>query len=395
VGLFQNIFRQRDRIKAENYAQSFFKVFNGYSPVFTNAPGSIYEMLQIRAAIHAFANNCGKLIPEIKGSAYKNFEKTLQSQPNPFMDTFKFIYRIATILSVNNNAFIVPIEDDFGHIIGLYPLNPQICEILDYNKTPYLRYTFANGERAAIELSRCGILNQFQLNDEFFGENNQVLTPTIKLIHSQNEGIVNSIKNSAFVRFLAKLMNPGTKSEDIEKERKSFSTKNLSSENHSGLLIYGSTFSELQQIKNEPYSINAAQMKQINESVSNYFGVSEKIMRNEYDEDGWNAFYEGKIAPFALQLSLVVSNMMFTARERAHGNSVVFTTNRLQYTSNKVKLELSKTFLDRGVMMVNEVRELWSLPALEDGDTRFIRKEYADVDDLGKEFEQDEPTENE
>ena len=31
--------------------------------------------------------------------------------------------------------------------------------------------------------------------------------------------------------------------------------------------------------------------------------------RNKFDENTWNAYYEGKIEPFAIQLSLVMTNM--------------------------------------------------------------------------------------
>ena len=106
MGLFEKIFR---RPRGTIQTDGFFELLNGYTPVFTNAPESLYEMELTRAAIHSFANFCSKLKPEISGTAYNNLERVLQFRPNPFMDTSKFIYRIATILSVNNTCFIVPI----------------------------------------------------------------------------------------------------------------------------------------------------------------------------------------------------------------------------------------------------------------------------------------------
>ena len=46
------------------------------------------------------------------------------------------------------------------------------------------------------------------------------------------------------------------------------------------------------------------------------------ILQNKYTEDEWNAYYEGKIEPFAIQLSLVMSNMTYTARELSFGNAI-------------------------------------------------------------------------
>ena len=174
MGVFETIFR---RPKSDLVPTGYFKMLNGYTPVFTNAPESVYEMEITRAAIHSFASFCSKLKPEISGSAKKHLERTLQFKPNPFQDTTKFIYRVATILAVNNTAFIVPIEDEFGGLVGYYPLLPQNCEVLDVGGVPYLRYTFSNGQRAAIEFDRVGVLTQFQYSDDFSGKQTRPCAP--------------------------------------------------------------------------------------------------------------------------------------------------------------------------------------------------------------------------
>ena len=59
----------------------------------------------------------------------------------------------------------------------------------------------------------------------------------MQLIHTQNEGIINAVKNSANIRFLAKVANM-LKPEDIKKERKRFTEDNISADNDSGMIIY-------------------------------------------------------------------------------------------------------------------------------------------------------------
>lgn len=359
-------------------------MLNGYTPVFTNAPESVYEMEITRAAIHSFATFCSKLKPEITGSAKKRLERTLQFRPNPFQDTTKFLYRLATILAVNNTAFIVPLEDEFGGIAGYYPLLPQNCEVLEVGGAPFLRYTFSNGQRAAIEFDRVGILTQFQYSDDFFGEDNRALRPTMQLIHANNQGIINGVKNSASIRFLARIANM-LSPEDIRKERERFTEDNLSADNQSGMIIYDQKFADVKQVDSKPFTVNAVQMGQINENVFNYFGTSAGIIQNKYTEDEWNAYYEGKIEPFALQLSLVMSNMTFTPREIAHGNAIVFTANRLQYASNQTKLNISTQLFDRGLLNRNGVMDIWNMAHVEGGEKYYIRKEYTEVSQLGKE----------
>lgn len=380
MGLFEKIFgKSKKSLEVANY----FKTLSAYSPVFTTYDGGVYEMELTRAAVHSFALACSKLKPEMQGAAYSQLGKRLAYRPNPWMDTSKFIYRLATIFAVQNNAFIVPIENDLGAITGYYPILPQNSEIIDYEGEAYLRYTFASGQRAAIELSRVGILNQYQYKDDFFGEDNKPLFPTMQLIHTQNQGIINGVKNSANVRFLARIANV-LKPEDIKKERDRFTEDNLSSDNKSGMIIYDNKFADLKQVDSKPFIINSLQMEQINESVFNYFGTSKKILQNNFNEDEWNAFYEGKIEPFAIQLSLVLSNMTYSQAQLDKGNAIVFSANRLQYASNNTKLNVSTQLFDRGLITRNGVMDIWNMPHVEGGDKYYIRKEYTEVDKLNE-----------
>ena len=63
------------------------------------------------------------------------------------------------------------------------------------------------------------------------------------------------------------------------------------------------------------------------------------------------------------------------------GSGVIATANRLQYMSNKDKLEVSSQMLDRGIFSLNEVREIWNLAPVDGGDVRIIRGEYYTTDE--------------
>ena len=108
--------------------------------------------------------------------------------------------------------------------------------------------------------------------------------------------------------------------------------------------------------------------------------ANEDVMTNKAYGDAWSAFYEGAIEPFAIQFSEVMTKMLFTFREQGSGNSIMLTANRLQYMTNKDKLDVSSQLLDRGVMSINDIREIWNLPPVEGGDVRIIRGEYYDTD---------------
>ena len=71
--------------------------------------------------------------------------------------------------------------------------------------------------------------------------------------------------------------------------------------------------------------------------------------------------------------------MLFTFREQAAGAAVMATANRLQYLTNADKLNVSAQLLDRGIMSINDVRDIWNLPPVDGGDERMIRAEYVNI----------------
>lgn len=379
MGLLEKIFpRHGEAEKVEGY----FKTLTAYTPVFTTFEGGVYEVMQTRAAIHAFANHISKLKPEIVGSRNEKLARILSHRPNPYMNTSQFLYRVATIYAATNNAFIVPLYGaDYQTITGYYPLCPDRVEIVTVKGNPYLRYTFASGQRAAIELERAGILTQMQYQNDFFGDSNAgIINPTLQMIDIQNQGIIQAVKNGASVRFIAKLAQT-LKDTTIREERKRLREENLAAENSGGIFLVDAKYSDVRQIDSKSFVVDAEQMRLINENVYNYFGVNEAILQNKFNEEQFNAWYEGKLEPFIVQLGLALTNMTFTDHEIAFGNEIMFSANRLQYASTNSKLLVSQQLFDRGILSQNDVCDIWQLPHIEGGDRRYIRGEYKDNGD--------------
>lgn len=380
MGLFDRLFGNRPKVKEADY-QGFFKMLDGYKPHFTTFSGGIYESDLIRAAINARATHVSKLKVEMLGSARPALQAKMKHGPNQFQTWSQFMYRLSTILDINNTAFIVPVYDQFGEPSGVFCPVPHRCEVIQYNNIPYLRYEFGWGEKAAIELEYCGIMTKFQYKHDLFGETNAALIPTMDLIHIQDQGIKEGVKSAATYRFMASVTN-FTKTEDLAKERQRFTEENLSRDaKGGGLLLFPNTYRDIKQIDVKPWVIDAEQLKVIQQNVFEYFGVNEDILTNKAYGDAWTAFYEGAIEPFAIQFSEVMTKMFFTLREQSNGNEIIATSNRLQYLSNTEKLNVSSQLLDRGVISLNDAREIWNLPPVDGGDIRVIRGEYYNADE--------------
>lgn len=378
MGLFSSI---RKKEKMESKVDSYFQTLTAYSPTFTTFEGSLYEMELTRAAIHSFATHCSKLKPEVRGSGNKAFERTMQFKPNPLMDTKKYLYRLATSYAVDNTTFIAPLFDaSYEKIVGFYPLATPKARIVDYDGIKYIRYEFEPGNFGAFRLDEAGIMNQFQYKNEIFGESNACLYPTMELINTNNQGIIEGVKSSATLRFLAKIAQT-LRPEDLEKERKRFVESNFSSSNAGGVMLIDAKYEDVKQLQTNQFTVDSAQMSQIKENVFNYFGTNDAILQNKFNSDEWNAYYEGKIEPWAIEASLVHTNMKFSQKEIAFGNDIIFTANRLQYASNKEKLDIVSQLFDRGFLTHNQGLEIFNMANIgEIGDRRFIRKEYGLAD---------------
>lgn len=386
MGLFDRIFGNRPKEPKER-VQETFKMLNGYTPRFTSFGGSVYESELIRSAINARATHMSKLKVETYGAARPALQTKLKNNPNEFQTWSQFQYRLSTLLDVHNTAFITPIWDQFGQPSGIYTPLPNHCEIVQSDGIPYLRYTFSNGQKAAVELEFCGIMTKYQYRNDFFGESNDALKQTMELIHIQNQGIEEGVKSAATYRFMASLTN-FVKPEDLALERQRFTQENFSKDaKGGGILLFPNTYRDVKQVDVKPWVVDADQMKAIESNVFKYYGVNDDILTNHFSADTWSAFYEGAIEPFAIQESEVLKKMFFTLREQSQGNGVTVTANRLQYLSNNDKLNVSAQMADRGLMTRNEIREIWNLPPLPDplGSQLPVRGEYYNVGDENNE----------
>lgn len=378
MGLFEKIFG-RDTAPPRR-EETTFKLLSGYKPAFRTWGGELYEEELVRAAIDANARNTAKLRIIIQGEAKPKLQTQLRKRPNSFMTWYQFLYRLRTIWEMQNTAIIVPVINETGETVGIFPVYYTHIEVVAYRGEPWLRMKFHNGDTAAVELSKVGIMTKFQYRNDLFGESNKALHPTMELIDIQNQGIREGVKTAASYQFMATLSNFAN-DEDIAKERKRFTEQNLQAKDASGVLLWPNTYKDIKQIESKPFVVDADQMKLIRTNVFDYFGTNEDVLQNKAYGDAWAAFYEGSIEPFAIQLSEVLTNMLFTPAEQGHGALLMATANRLQYMTNKDKAEVTATFADRGMATIDELREIWNMAPLPNGlgETIPVRGEYYDL----------------
>lgn len=367
--------------------KSMIQAVNVVGGSFTNWSGSAYENDIYRAAVDAIARNAAKLkgVHVVTYSGQKTpsndrrIQKLLQVSPNEHMSAFDFLYKMASQYFLNNNAFAVLDWNERGQLDGIYPINYTHVDLkADESGRIFAEFTFRNGKRATFKYSDVIHLRRHFNGNEFLGDDNRALNPALELAHTQNEGLVQSIKSSANLRGILKFTQLlGQKK--LKESKDAFIRDYLSISNDGGVVATDNQM-EFSPIESKPVNLENSQIQFVKEKIYNYLGISEKIVNSSYSEDEFAAFYESTIEPFAVQLSLEFTRKIFNDREQAFGNQIIFESGRLQFSSNATKINLIKELMPLGLLTINQALEVLNIAPVEGGDKRLQTLNVVDFD---------------
>ena len=355
---------------------------------FTPFSGDAYGNDIYRSAVDAIARNTAKLKGKhIIYSKYENkreqgdysLNRILNVRPNPYMTAYDLIYKLTTHYYLHNNAYAYLQKDDTGNLQAIYPLSPTNVEyVTDPSNEMYLKFSFANGEQVTLNMREVLILRRFYNSNDLMGDSNNAIVPTLDLAHTQNEGLQESIKSSATIRGILKY-NQVLSPEKLKEEKEAFINDYLNMKNHGGIAALDSK-SDYIPINMQGASIDDKQIDSIKKKIYEYLGISESIVNSTYTENEWSAFYESVIEPLSLQLSLELTEKVFTQREQSFGNRIIFESNRLQFASNESKTKMLKELIPMGLLTLNDAREILNLPPEKDGNKRLQSLNYVNHD---------------
>lgn len=381
MGVLAEFFPHRVSAQTSFLPTSGYTTFTESVPSFAAWDGSLYDHPLTRAAIERFAVACSKLKPEFVGSrtCKPNVRKLIETWPNELMTWPAFLARCATIFEMDTTIFVVPGLDRNLNTVAWFPLKPAYTEIAEYEGEPWCIFHTYTGDVMAIEYSRCAVVSKFQYMSDFFGDGNDLMGTTLRLLDAQRQAEEQAVKNGARIRFIGKITGM-THGDDLNKKREKFYLDNLSSSNYTGLMLYDNTFDKIEQVKEDRYIIDEDEMARVEKTVFRYFGINEAILTNDYSEAQWGAWYEGRVEPFALALAEALSKANFTDRERQN-NYIAFSSSYLEYATPESKRKVINDGLDRGSLSINEARDILQIPRIPGGDVRMIRGEYYMVDE--------------
>lgn len=375
--------------KKENNSQVIteIKLMDGTPAVFTEYNGKFYKDPAVLACIDAIARNCAKMHPKhIRKSEDKveylkgNIYRTIANKPNEFQNAYQFYYQLISMLELNNDVYAYVKKDADLKVEAIYVLTVTETKLFQAGDKLFLRAKFGYSNEKYIPYDDCIHLSRFVSNDGLFGGTSEPITKVLSMKHILDEGIINAIKTTASIKGALKSTKALLKPEDVKKMRDEFLKNFLDDSEGAGIGGLDAT-TDFKPITLDPKTASDEQIKEINDKVLSYFGLSKEILQSNYSEDQWNAFYESVLEPIALQMSLEFTNKIFTPTAIFFGNEIVFESNRLQYASNKTKIELIR--YASNILSINEQREIFNLAPIDNGDTYLIDQNHELNDELG------------
>lgn len=389
--LFSKIFGN-DKSTTNPPTSEQLEIVEGQKAVFTQYKGDFYNDPDVLACVDAIARNGAKMHPRHirnfngklenpKGSIYK----LLAKQPNEIQNAYKFYYQVLSNLELYNNSFIYIQKDNDLKVSGLYPLDFNEVKLYEYKDKIWVKFKFGRSKERFVPYADCIHLTRFVGQDGLFGGSSLPIRKVLDIKHILDEGIINAIKTTQSIKGVIKSTKAMLKPEDVKKMRDQFVQDFIDSRgNKSGIGGLDAT-TDFTPVKIEPTTASDSQMKSIDNKILNYFGVSENIIQSNYSEDEWNAFYESVLEPIGLQMSLEFTNKLFTSTEKNFGNEILFESNRLQYASNKTKIELIR--YASNILTINEQREVFNLSPIDNGDVFMIDQNHEVNNEIGGENE--------
>lgn len=326
--------------------------------------GDLLDIDVIVSCIDALARNLAKMrltaIRRVKDSVAitdlsSDIARVLR-KPNPYMTMYDFIYKVAALYYASNNAFIWPEYNNKGELINLWPINYRGFKVYEVDGIKIARFEMERNHFYTIPYKDLIPLRNHYFNDALFGDENYPFKPIAELMHAQNQGIIEGIKNSALLRGL--LIASGVlKEEDIKAARERFIEENLNAKNNGGVMIIDGKF-DYKPLESKPYIIDADTRAKTKEEAFEYFGVNEEFLQNNFTAEKYEAIYEGRLEPFAIMFTDALTAFLYTEREVSFGNEIVANMSRVKYQSINSVVNIVNATKELGLFTRDEYREM-------------------------------------
>lgn len=369
-------------------------------PIFTSFGRDIYLSDFVNNAIDRVASEISKI--EVKSIVQSgdtlqvqndDITRLLRFKPNPLQTTSDFLSSVEWLRRKNRNAFIYPqyvtITDatgrPFRRYIALYPLNPsavyigvgddgQVWEIkMDFNDGS--SYTIPYADLIHLRWRRGANLIVGGGDDNGLANDYDIIR-TIDALDKTIQGLPKSIEASLQVKgvFHAKSVMDADK---LRGTRDDFESHIKTSK---AGMIATDLAGEFTPVNINAPEIPEAAMKFLKSVIQERYGISAAILSGDYSGEQHSAFYQTAIEDFIVQFEQASTACLFTVREQDVGHRVRCYYSKINYMDHAAKNELATLATNTGLMMLNQIADMYGLEPFEGGNRRIQSLNFMNTD---------------
>lgn len=364
--------------------RKFAPTMDGWLPIYSQFGTNIYASDVVQQALKCIVDEMKKLNPThirmvendpipVKG----NVQDVLRN-PNDLMTTNEFLEKICWLLLMNYNVFIIPtyytwVDEKTGaerrYYESLYPIKPtQVDFIEDASGRLFCHFWFWNGYDTTIpyddviHIRYNYSVNQYMGGNEMGQPDHRALLDTLELNNTLLQGVAKAMNASYAVNGVIKY-NTLIADADIEKSIAEFNRKLQN--NESGILPMDLK-ADFVPLERKSEIVDEDTLKFVDDKILRNFGVPIDILRGDFSQDTYNAFYQKTLEPLIIAISQAFTKKLFTQRERAFGNRIELYPKELIFMTVQQTLEMINILSPTGALFENEKRVALGLRPMEE-----------------------------
>jgi len=312
--------------------------------------------------------------------------------PNPLQTATDFLSAVMWIRMKYNNVFIYPqyeiVKDAYGYSTKRYTafwvLKPVDFEVgTDTSGNVWeIKFHYSDGNdyilpyssllhlkwRRGVNLFKCG-------GDDEGRPRTEDMLHSVAALNATIEGLPKAIASSLQVKGVYNAKSLLDSSRQAE-QRQNFEHHIIDSKLGMVVTDLAGEFTPVNMMQPTISENLAAFMRS---GVTQRYGVSDAVLNGDYTSAQHSAFFHTTIEGFMADFSQEFSRKLFTPREQDIGHRVKCYYNSLQYMGVTEKEEMAKLAFNVGLMSINEVREMWGMTPIPNGERYLQSLNYVDT----------------
>lgn len=272
------------------------------------------------------------------------------------MNPYNFYYKIGYDLITKGNFFAM-LDFEGTKLTGIYPIyiKGESYKITTDKKEQFLEYlSEEDNEWYVIPMHIIIHLRYTHINHKYISPSPiKSVSESVNSLNSVYDSAVKSSENNVNLTGYIKTSNL-RKSDDLKFILDSFKEVCFNPTNQGGIGVIDQGM-EFIPLRSQVTEIPKEVLDLFKKNILEYFGINENVLGAKYTSEEWSMFFETSIEPIIVQLN---QEFNYKLSKNIECRQVEFYPDLLNYVNPLTRLQLANDSFDRGVITVNEYRDL-------------------------------------